>query len=98
MDEKELPEWLTENDDGSLQVSFKGCPIMIDGTKVEALVMREPTVGDQLAAEPVEKAKGPGWAEVTMIANLVEQAPEVIQGLTLRRYLRVQTALQFFHS
>lgn len=44
--EKELPEYLKFNDDGSADITLSR-PADIGGTKVAVLRMREPTVGDQ---------------------------------------------------
>lgn len=98
MDEPNLPEWLTEEDDGSLVVSFKSLKKRpnIDGTEVKELRMREPTVTDQITQ--VKKHSDSGDAEVALIANLTEQSPEAIGALTLRQYKRCATALGFFTS
>lgn len=89
----EKPEWLKELDDGSLEITLAK-PLDVDGTKVAALVMREPTVADQLAAS---EAKGSDAArEITMFANLCEMSPADIQGMSLRNYGRVQKAFMDF--
>lgn len=68
--------------------------IEIDGTRVKALTMREPTVGDQIAAQEVKGS--PAAQEVALVANLCEITPADVQRLTLRDYGRVQEALRGF--
>lgn len=69
-------------------------PLDIDGAKVAALRMREPTVADQLAAE---EAGGTAAAqELALIANLCMMAPDQIKALTLRDYKKVQVAFMGF--
>ncbi len=95
MDDLKLPSWLTENEDGSLTVSFKDMKRQpeIDGTKISSLSMREPTAGDELA---VEKINSDGEREIQLFANLCEQSPEGIRGLTMRQYNRIADAYRFF--
>ena len=85
---------ITENPDGSLVVSFADRPLVLDGTKVESLVMREPTVDDQLIAE--KGADGAAASEVALISNLCEISPEAVRLLKLRQYGRLQEALSRF--
>jgi len=95
MSEGKLPDWLTEEDDGSMTVSFadlKNKP-KLDGTEVSSLTIREPTVADELA---IEKIKSVGERESQAIANLTEQSPEAIRGLTMRQYGRLQDAYGVF--
>lgn len=96
--EGKLPDWLTEEADGFITVSFKDMKqgAVIDGTEVAELRMREPTVADQLIQE--KKHRNKGDAEVAIIANLTEQSPDAILGLTMRQYNRLGTALAFFQS
>jgi phage FluMu protein gp41 len=68
--------------------------VEIDGTLVKTLAMREPTVGDQIAAQEVKGS--PAAQEVALVANLCEIAPADVQRLTLRDYARVQEALRGF--
>lgn len=55
--------------------------------------MREPTVWDELS---IEKIKSLGERESQAIANLTEQSPEAIRGLTMRQYARLQDAYSAF--
>lgn len=66
----------------------------IDGTKVKALTMREPTVADQLAASEVKGSNA--QQEITLIANLCEITPDDVKKLTLRDYRKVQEAFAGF--
>lgn len=69
-------------------------PITIDGAKVSALRMREPTVADQLA---MDKAGGTDAdKELSMIANLCQVAPADLHQLTLRDYRKVSKAFTDF--
>lgn len=97
MDEGILPEWLTEQDDGSVIISFRDAKRKpkIDGTEVSELAMREPSIEDQLTQQ--KKHKHMGDAEVALIANLTEQSPEAIRGLSVRHFSRCQRALAFFN-
>jgi hypothetical protein len=79
--------------DGSKTIDFSDRPIEIDGTSVTRLVMREPTVGDQLA---VSSMKNPAEREIALIANLCELSPEIISGFTMRQYNRLQDAYTDF--
>lgn len=90
------PDWITENADGSVSIDFTGMPVNVDGTDVTSLTMREPTVQDQLAVDAISQKSGAGEAEVALFGNLLELSPEVVRGLTLRRYSRLQTAFGFF--
>lgn len=96
--ESNLPKWLKELDDGSVTVSFEDLKRkpLIDGNEVSQIEMREPSVGDQLTMQ--KKHKDTGDAEVALIANLTENAPEIINSLTVKQYNRLATALAFFQS
>lgn len=96
MSEGKLPEWLTEEDNGSISISFKDMkrPPKLDGTEVKSLTMREPSVQDQLTADKQHAHRGDG--EVALIANLTEQSPEAIGGMSMKQYRRCQSALEFF--
>lgn len=65
--------------------------IEVDGVKVDALAMREPTVEDMLVVKK-SAGKSPEDQELSLFANLCEVEPSVIRGLTLRDYKRVQKA------
>lgn len=93
MDDLAIPDFLTENDDGSITVDFGSRAPSIDGTKVEKLTLREPTVDDQIAAQ---KGRGAAEAEVALLSTLAEISPEAIRAMTLRQYGRLQAVLQVF--
>lgn len=79
---KEQTNYLSENADGSLTITFRNG---------DTLTMREPTVADQLAA------KGDGqMAEISLVGNLCGLAPDEIKAMTSRNYLRVQAGLKHF--
>ncbi|AVO37402.1 phage tail assembly protein [Pukyongiella litopenaei] len=87
-------KWIVEHDDGSVTVKFDDRPLMIDGTEVKSLLMREPTVNDQLIADKGTSSSPEG--EIALIANLCEIAPETVRGITMRQYRRLQDALTGF--
>lgn len=68
--------------------------VEMDGAKVKALRMREPTVGDQLAAD--EMKGGEAAKEISVFANLCEVSPEDIKKLTLKDYKKLQAAFVGF--
>lgn len=84
---------ITDQVDGSKLVDFSDKPLKIDGTDVTKMVMREPTVGDQLAVEHIKSA---AESEVNIIANLCEIAPDAMHGFTMRQYGRLQEAYAAF--
>lgn len=98
MDEGTLPNWLTEEDDGSITISFEGMRKLpsLDGTEVSTLRMREPTLADQLG--PQKAHKDMADAEVAIIANLMEVSPDNVKGLTMKQYARCQAAFAFFQA
>jgi hypothetical protein len=69
-------------------------PIDVDGAKVSALRMREPTVQDQLAMDEMKGSEAN--KELTMFANLCNVAPGDIKQLTLRDYKKVQKVFLAF--
>ncbi len=70
--------------------------IEIDGTKVKALVMREPTVGDQLAAQRSAPDGDEVMAEINLIANLCMLSAADVQKLAVRDFKKVQKVLVGF--
>lgn len=82
MTDNTLPEYISENQDGSLSITMRNGSI---------IAMREPTVADQLAA------KGEGHqSEINLVGNLCGLAPDEIRAMTSRNYLRLQTGLKHF--
>lgn len=69
-------------------------PINIDGTEIKKILMREPTVGDQLFA--TKSGGSDADQEITLIANLCEVTPADIHKLSLRDYNQVRKALEGF--
>lgn len=83
----DVKSYVTDLPDGSKEIDFSAFPLKIDGTEIKKLVMREPTVDDQLSVDGITSA---ARKEVQVIANLCEQAPEAISGLKMRQYGRLQ--------
>jgi hypothetical protein len=70
-------------------------PITIDGTKVKALRMREPTVRDSRLAS--KSADGDSETmELQLFANLCDISLDNIESMTQRDYARVQAAFMGF--
>ena len=86
-----LPDYLVREGE-TLRIAFAAPGPKIDGTEVDHLIMREPTVGDQLAVE----GKSVMQAEVALFANLCGLAPDSISGLPMRHYGRLQEAYGSF--
>jgi hypothetical protein len=91
----EFKEHIKENDDGSVTVDFSDRPVKMEGGEVKELVLREPTVQDQMTARKWGKNE-PAASEVFLISSLAERSPEDIRVLTLKQYGRLQDALIFF--
>ncbi|MTH78759.1 phage tail assembly protein [Paracoccus aestuariivivens] len=77
-----LPDYITENADGSLSITLR------DGG---VIAMREPIVEDQLAVKGNSQQ-----AEFGLISNLCGLAPDEIKKMTSRNYLRIQSGLKHF--
>ena len=65
-------------------------PIDINGVKIDALRMREPTVGDQLDAERLSANEAE--RELKLFARLCDCADNDLRALALRDYKKLQTA------
>ena len=86
-------DYITKRDDGSMQIKLsKG--YQFDGAKADYLVMREPTVGDNLAADSMGGSNAE--KEVRMLANLCMVTPDQIKGLAIRDYRRLAEAFANF--
>lgn len=68
--------------------------VTIDGTEVKALRMREPTVKDQRAARRL--ADDPEETEITLFASLCSVTKDIINGMPMRDYARLQAAYMGF--
>ena len=99
MDSDEFPEFITETtvgDDDALKVELlKG--VDVDGETKMSLTLREPSVGDMMAARKTAKSDT-AESEVVLIANLAGVPPVVIQKAKLRDYGRLQDALGFLNG
>jgi hypothetical protein len=82
------------NADGSVTIALAK-PLDVDGTKVAALRMREPTVADQENVEQVGQGNA-ATMELTMIANLCMVTVDNLRGMSLRDYKKVQGVLTGF--
>jgi len=93
-DEPVYPAYIKEVADGSLTVALSR-GFEVAGAKVTSLKLREPSLEDQLASQ---KVGNNAEAEVMLIANLAELAPEELRGVKMRDFLRLQEALGFFYG
>lgn len=92
--EKELPEYLKFNEeDGSVDITLPR-PADIEGAKVAALRMREPTVGDQEIA--FQMTGSDAAKEITLFANLCGVTPGDIRKLPIRAHSRLLKAYSVF--
>ena len=92
-EETTLPEYLTDNGDGTVDIALKG-KLEIDGAKVTSLRMREPTVNDQLVAKATKGSDE--IKELTGLANLCGITLDDIKRLTMRDLKRVQDGYLVF--
>lgn len=81
---KKYDKFIETLPDGGKEVTLSG------GEKV---VMREPTVQDQITASNMGSA---AENEITFIANLSMKTPAEIKGMKLKDYSRLQAALNHF--
>ncbi len=86
--------WLNESKDGESMVITLKKPIEVDGQKVETLTMREPTVLDQKLAQ--SNAKTNVDMETQLFANLCGIPSDVVNGMKLSNYNRLQIAYSSF--
>lgn len=71
--------------------------IMVGGEKRTEITLREPTVGDNMAARQSAKGDNAGH-EVNLLANLAGLSPDEIRSAKMRDYTRLQEALDFFNG
>lgn len=86
---------MADLDSGFIDIALNR-PLDVDGTKVTALRMREPTVADQLAMD--EYKGGDVAKELFTLANLCQVTPDDLKKLTLKDYKKVQNAFLDFIS
>jgi hypothetical protein len=86
---------MDNNDSGFVDISLSR-PLEIDGAKVSVLRMREPTVGDQLAAD--EYKGGDAAREIMTFANLCQITPDDLKRLRMKDYKKLQEAYLGFMS
>lgn len=83
-EEKTLPDYITENPDGSVSVALRGR---------DPVTMREPLISDQLATKGTNEQR-----EIALIGNLTGLTPDEVTGLTMRDYRRLQAAFVGFQE
>ena len=97
--EKKLPKYMkleTNGDEDRVTVTLlKG--IKVDGETRQTLTLREPSVGDNIAAREMGD-KDSAMSEVILIANLAEVPADAIQGAKMKDYSRLQEALDFLNG
>lgn len=71
-------------------------PVQHGGHEYATLTMREPKVRDSLAAR--KSGGSDADVEVRLFSNLCEVPPEVIEGMGMRDYLKLQAAYKDFLS
>ena len=91
-----LPDWLTDNDDGTMTIRYEKRAPKIDGTEVKELVLREPTVADEMASQKASTLDAE--QEVVLFSGLLEVSPEAVRGMTIFQYKRVSLAYALFTS
>ncbi len=91
-----LPDFITIGSDGDSETATVSLVrgIKIDGETRKTLTMREPSVGDMIAARRAAN-DDTAMTEVILIANLAGVTPENIQSAKMRDYSRLQEALGF---
>lgn len=78
------PDYITENTDGTVTVK------LTDGRTIS---LREPTVGDELAAKGDDAAR-----EIALLGNLAALSPDEMRAMTSRNYRRLQAGLMVFRD
>lgn len=87
----EKPDWLVEGADHA-DVTLRG-ELVVGGTKVKVIRLREPEVADELAAQKGHKDEGD--REIALLANLCGVTPADLHKLKSRDYRRIQFAYQY---
>ena len=71
-------------------------PATVDGVETKTLSMREPEVKDLRLAERTKGRDNQAEVEIMLFANLCEVPEEVIEGLLLADYKKLQVEYQSF--
>lgn len=96
MEQKNLPEYLVEADDGSYIDVTLTRDASFSGVTKRVLRMREPGTADM---ENFQNAKGEAATrEINTLANLCEATPAEIRAIPYKGYLRLQEAFTRFIS
>lgn len=91
-----LPEYLTEQEDGSVVVRF-GRKVSIAGVEVEEVTLRELTLADQLAASKAAGSDATLLTDVHMLCLVLDGlSPEQATNLPRRVFSRLQDGLRRF--
>lgn len=93
MSGEKKPSWIKIGEDGSVTVTLSR-PFEINGAKLSYLVLREPTVDDQIVSS--ETRGSDVIKEVTLFSNLCTVAPSDLRRLPARDYMRLQAAFANF--
>lgn len=99
MDSNDFPDYITAvtaGDEDALKVDLlKGA--QVDGETRKSLTLREPSVGDMMAARKTANNDS-AMSEIILIANLADVPPAAIQGAKMKDYGRLQEALGFLNG
>ncbi|MEQ3669604.1 phage tail assembly protein [Pseudophaeobacter sp.] len=99
LENDEFPDFITPvlgGEDEALKVDLlKG--VTVDGEVRKSLTLREPSVGDMMAARKMAKNDS-AKSEVILIANLADVPPKSIQAAKMKDYSRLQEALDFLNG
>lgn len=90
---EEKPGWMKVMEDGSVQVSLSK-PMEVNGAKISYLVMREPTLDDQIVSN--ETRGSDAIKELTLFSNLCTVAASDMRKIAYRDYMRLQAAFGNF--
>lgn len=82
-----------EQQQGHIDITLSR-PIEFGGVKASSVRLREPTVGDHLAAQAVKGTDAE--MEIALIANLCMLTPADIHTLPIRDFNKIQAAMQGF--
>jgi hypothetical protein len=88
-------QYTSDNADGSVTITLSR-PFDVNGEKLTALTMREPTVNDQLIAAEVKGTETD--KDVQYFSSLTGVAPSDLSRLPIRDYTRIAAAFTKFLS
>ncbi len=86
-------DFLKQNADGSVTIGLtRG--FVRDGAQINAVTMREPTVGDQIAAEAAGATNAA--REIALFGALCQLTPAEVTSIKMKDYGRLQVAYRGF--